>query len=133
MPMTASFLTPHDKVFRQPRLNREHHPQSHGRMTSWQAFSAFLNDVHIWTLVSFDVRVTTISYFLPTLINRVSFSPVASTFEGLTVVPYAAAWFMVVSPIISFVLAVRKLTELATQRCFDCKLKYLYFLLLSII
>ncbi|KAI0718583.1 MFS general substrate transporter [Cerioporus squamosus] len=97
-PFSNSFLTPREKAIAQARVNRDHRPQSHGGMTGWQGFKAIVNDVHAWLLMivyaSFNVGVATISYFLPTLINELGFTPLAS--QGLTVAPYAVGWFMVV-------------------------------------
>ncbi|RDX40819.1 MFS general substrate transporter [Lentinus brumalis] len=97
-PFSNSFLTPREKAIAQARLNRDHRPQSHGGMTGWQGFKAIVNDLHAWLLMivyaSFNVGVATISYFLPTLINELGFTPLAS--QGLTVAPYAAGWFMVI-------------------------------------
>ncbi|KAI0357778.1 MFS general substrate transporter [Trametes cingulata] len=96
-PFTASFLTPREKAIAQARLNRDHRPQSHGGMTGWAGFKAVVNDLNAWALMiiyaSFNVGVATISYFLPTLINELGFSPLSS--QGLTVAPYAVGWFMV--------------------------------------
>ncbi|KAI0705499.1 MFS general substrate transporter [Earliella scabrosa] len=96
-PFTASFLTPREKAIAQARVNRSHRPQSHGGMSGWQGFKAIVNDVHAWALMtvyaSFNVGVATISYFLPTLIRALGFSPIAS--QGLTVAPYAVGWLMV--------------------------------------
>ncbi|CDO68592.1 hypothetical protein BN946_scf184996.g23 [Trametes cinnabarina] len=96
-PFTASFLTPREKAIAQARLNRDHRPQSHGGMNGWEGFKAVVNDLNAWMLMiiyaSFNVGVATISYFLPTLINQLGFSPLSS--QGLTVAPYAVGWFMV--------------------------------------
>nr|VWO95270.1 Probable membrane NADH dehydrogenase NdhA [Ganoderma boninense] len=96
-PFSTTFLTPREKAIAQARLNRDHRPQSHGGMTGWQGFKAVVNDPHSWALMivyaSFNVGVATISYFLPTLINELGFSPLSS--QGLTVAPYAVGWFMV--------------------------------------
>ncbi|KAI0366510.1 MFS general substrate transporter [Pilatotrama ljubarskyi] len=96
-PFTASFLTPREKAIAQARVNRDHRPQSHGGMTGWAGFKAVVNDLNAWALMiiyaSFNVGVATISYFLPTLINELGFTPLAS--QGLTVAPYAVGWFMV--------------------------------------
>ncbi|KAL7284659.1 hypothetical protein ACG7TL_001956 [Trametes sanguinea] len=96
-PFSASFLTPREKAIAQARLNRDHRPQSHGGMNGWAGFKAVVNDVNAWMLMiiyaSFNVGVATISYFLPTLINELGFSPLSS--QGLTVAPYAVGWFMV--------------------------------------
>ncbi|KAI1792408.1 MFS general substrate transporter [Ganoderma leucocontextum] len=96
-PFSTTFLTPREKAIAQARVNRDHRPQSHGGMTGWQGFKAVVNDPHSWGLMivyaSFNVGVATISYFLPTLINELGFSPLAS--QGLTVAPYAVGWFMV--------------------------------------
>ncbi|KAI9056451.1 MFS general substrate transporter [Trametes sanguinea] len=96
-PFTASFLTSREKAIAQARLNRDHRPQSHGGMNGWAGFKAVVNDVNAWMLMiiyaSFNVGVATISYFLPTLINELGFSPLSS--QGLTVAPYAVGWFMV--------------------------------------
>ncbi|TBU24705.1 MFS general substrate transporter [Dichomitus squalens] len=96
-PFSSSFLTPREKAIAQARLNRDHRPQSHGGMTGWEGFKAIVNDIHAWLLMivyaSFNVGVATISYFLPTLIRELGFSPLAS--QGLTVAPYAVGWLMV--------------------------------------
>ncbi|KAH9848661.1 major facilitator superfamily domain-containing protein [Lenzites betulinus] len=97
-PFSASFLTPRERAIAQARLNRDHRPQSHGGMNGWVGFKAVVNDVNAWALMliyaSFNVGVATISYFLPTLINELGFTPLAS--QGLTVAPYAVGWLMVV-------------------------------------
>ncbi|KAI0672413.1 MFS general substrate transporter [Trametes maxima] len=96
-PFSATFLTPRERAIAQARLNRDHRPQSHGGMNGWAGFKAVVNDVNAWALMiiyaSFNVGVATISYFLPTLINELGFTPLAS--QGLTVAPYAAGWFLV--------------------------------------
>ncbi|KAI0325735.1 MFS general substrate transporter [Cubamyces sp. BRFM 1775] len=96
-PFSATFLTPREKAIAQARLNRDHRPQSHGGMNGWAGFKAVVNDLNAWALMiiyaSFNVGVATISYFLPTLINELGFSPLSS--QGLTVAPYAVGWFMV--------------------------------------
>ncbi|KAI8990724.1 MFS general substrate transporter [Trametes punicea] len=96
-PFTASFLTPREKAIAQARLNRDHRPQSHGGMNGWAGFKAVVNDLNAWALMiiyaSFNVGVATVSYFLPTLINELGFSPLSS--QGLTVAPYAVGWFIV--------------------------------------
>ncbi|EIW53507.1 MFS general substrate transporter [Trametes versicolor FP-101664 SS1] len=96
-PFTASFLTPREKAIAQARVNRDHRPQSHGGMSGWEGFKAVVNDFNAWALMviyaSFNVGVATISYFLPTLINELGFSPLSS--QGLTVAPYAVGWFLV--------------------------------------
>ncbi|KAI0664161.1 MFS general substrate transporter [Cubamyces menziesii] len=96
-PFSATFLTARERAIAQARLNRDHRPQSHGGMNGWAGFKAVVNDVNAWALMiiyaSFNVGVATISYFLPTLINELGFSPLSS--QGLTVAPYAVGWFMV--------------------------------------
>ncbi|EJF61842.1 MFS general substrate transporter [Dichomitus squalens LYAD-421 SS1] len=97
-PFSSSFLTPREKAIAQARLNRDHRPKSHGGMTGWEGFKAVVNDIHAWLLMfmyaSFNVGATSIVYFLPTLINELGFSPLAS--QGLTVAPYVVGWLMVV-------------------------------------
>ncbi|KAI0768183.1 MFS general substrate transporter [Trametes elegans] len=96
-PFACTFLTPREKAIAQARVNRDHRPQSHGGMNGWTGFKAVVNDINAWLLMliyaSFNVGVATISYFLPTLINGLGFSPLSS--QGLTVAPYAVGWFLV--------------------------------------
>ncbi|KAI0046772.1 MFS general substrate transporter [Auriscalpium vulgare] len=97
-PFSASFLTPRERAIAQARLNRDHRPQSHGGMNGWQGFKAIISDVNAWLCMliyaSFNVGVTTVSYFVPTLIRELGFTAINA--QGLTVAPYLFAWLMVI-------------------------------------
>ncbi|KAH9912232.1 MFS general substrate transporter [Amylocystis lapponica] len=97
-PFSASFLTPRERAIAQARLNRDHKPQSHGGMSGWDGFKAVVCDPNSWLLViiyaSFNIGTSTISYFLPTMINKLGFSSINA--QGMTVAPYAAGWFLVI-------------------------------------
>ncbi|TFK31679.1 MFS general substrate transporter [Crucibulum laeve] len=96
-PFSATFLTPRERAIAQARLNRDHKPQSHGGMNGWKGFKVIISDPNSWLFVlilaSFSVGVSTVSYFLPTLIKNLGFSSINA--QGLTVAPYVVGWFMV--------------------------------------
>ncbi|PCH37504.1 MFS general substrate transporter [Wolfiporia cocos MD-104 SS10] len=97
-PFAAGFLSPREKAIAQARMDRDQKPTSHGGMTGWQGFKAVVNDINSWLLVviysGFNIGVSTITYFLPTLIDDLGFSDIDA--EGMTVAPYVAGWFLVV-------------------------------------
>ncbi|KAL0946223.1 hypothetical protein HGRIS_012482 [Hohenbuehelia grisea] len=97
-PFAAPFLTTRERAIAQARLNRDQKPQSHGGMTGMEGIKAVLSDVHAWLFVilytCFNIGAATISYFLPTLIRELGFSPITS--QGLVVAPYVVGWFVVV-------------------------------------
>ncbi|KAG6810719.1 hypothetical protein H0H92_010601 [Tricholoma furcatifolium] len=108
-PFAATFLTPRERAIAQARLNHDHRPQSHGGMTGWQGLKAIIADLHAWLFLlaycGFSMSVSTISYFLPTLINGLGYSPIDS--QGLTVAPYAFGCCLLSSFIGAFILRTR--------------------------
>ena len=92
-PFSAGFLTQRERAIAQARLNRDQRPQSHGGMSGGKGILNIITDIHAWMFTvlyasckfictitiqpplftMFDpvnVGVATISYFLPTVSER---------------------------------------------------------------
>ncbi|KAF9523136.1 MFS general substrate transporter [Crepidotus variabilis] len=96
-PFSATFLNPRERAIAQARLNRDQRPQPHGGISGWEGFKAVVKDLNSWmfmiTHASFNIGVSTISYFLPTIIKELGFSSLHA--QGLSATPHLAGYVMV--------------------------------------
>ncbi|KAF7329960.1 MFS domain-containing protein [Mycena kentingensis (nom. inval.)] len=92
-PYSAWFLSPRERAIAHARLQRDQRPQATGGPPTWDAVKAVLRDLNAWLLLlaysTQNVGVVSMTYFIPTIINRLGFSPL--TTQGLTAAPYATA------------------------------------------